>query len=407
MPAIQLSSTAREAASTLALAFSGDDPSAVEQGFVAMQEAIAEDVRQQYEDAIASNDRAILAQRGFRVLTQEETNYYSDIIEDARRRRSHPVQDASGFAHIGTGTGEGDVPSRMMPESIRDEIFRDLRESHALLGKIRMTNAQYATMWLRNKHTRQLATWHAVESEISKEITSAFEVINVTQGKLSCFVVVTLDMLELGPTWMDGYIRAVIVEAMACGLEWGLVNGRGHIKHEPIGLRKNPAGTIDQETGLPDKTPVAVKSFSPAEYGPLVARLSKNADGKVKQSVNGLTLVCNLTDQLTKVMPATTVLNANGVYVTNLFPVPTDVVTSEYLEDGEAILFLPGEYDMLVGGVRGIEYSDEYKFLEDQRVFKSVSYAYGLPRDNTSALLLDISGLDPAFITVVNKPDQG
>ena len=397
---IQLSAPAHQAAHDLAIAFRGDDAKAVEEGFVALQLAIAEDVRNEYMEAVASNDAAILAQRGFRQLTSEETDYYNDLIEDARHRRSHPRQDSSGFTHIGDGVGAGDMPTKAMPETVRDEIFRNLQEAHPLLARIRMTNTNYLTTWIRNKHVRQLAQWNAVETEITKEITSEFEVVTVTHGKLSCYAVVTVDMLTLGPTWLDGYIRTVITEAMACGLEDGLINGRGAIKHEPVGLRKNPAGTISQETGLPDKTAVAVTSFEPAEYGALVARLSKDASGKVKRSVADLTLVCNLTDYLTKVMPATTVLNANGAYVNNLFPVATTVVTSEFLEDDEAILFLPSEYDMLVGGVRGIEYSDDYRFLEDERVFKSVSYAFGLPRDNTSALLLDISDLEPGYVNV-------
>ena len=118
------------------------------------------------------------------------------------------------------------------------------------------------------------------------------------------------------------------------------------------------------------------------------------------RSISGLTLVCNPIDYLTKVMPATTVLNANGAYVNNLFPIPTDAVQSEFLDANEAILFLAGEYDLLVGGNRGIEYSDEYQFLEDNRVFKVVQYANGEPRWNTTAIVLDLSNLDPAYLNV-------
>ena len=169
---------------------------------------------------------------------------------------------------------------------------------------------------------------------------------------------------------------------------------------EPIGLDRNLTGTIDQTTGYAKKTAVAVTSFAPAEYGPLVAQLAKTDDNKVKRSVASPTLVCNLVDYLTKVMPATTAITDDGRYVGDLFPVPTKVVTSEFIEAGKAVLFLADEYDLLVGGNRGVEYSDDYQFLEDNRVFKIVQYAYGLPRWNTSALVLNISGLDPAYITV-------
>ena len=50
-----------------------------------------------------------------------------------------------------------------------------------------------------------------------------------------------------------------------------------------------------------------------------------------------------------------------------------------------------------------IEYSDEVKFLEDMRAFKIKLTANGTPYDNTVAVLVDISKLDPAYITVVSK----
>jgi hypothetical protein len=61
-------------------------------------------------------------------------------------------------------------------------------------------------------------------------------------------------------------------------------------------------------------------------------------------------------------------------------------------------------YFMGIGGSKNgvIEYSDEYKFIEDQRVFKIKQYGTGRAFDNTSALFLDISGLEPAYITVRN-----
>lgn len=399
--AINLNGPAREAAGKLARAFASDDETQIAQAFVDFQTTTLDSVREEYEEAVKTNDRAILAARGFRQLTSEETEYYEGVIERAINK--HAIrQDASGFVHIGNGEGDANVPTKMMPETIVDEIFKNLTENHPLLAKVKTTNVNYLTTWLRNKHTRQLAAWGEVESAISQEITSAFETVTVTQGKLSAFVLVSIDMLRLGPTFLDGYIRTVLTEAIACGLEDGIVNGIG-INGQPIGLIKNPEGNINQQTGYPNKTKDAVISFEPAEYGALVAKLSKDAKGHVKQSIADLTLVCNLTDYLTKVMPATTVLTTDGRYVNDLLPVPTDVITSEVISNNEAILFLPSEYDLLVGGVRGIEYSDEYKFLEDQRVLKSVMYAYGLPRDRTTALFLDISGLEPGYVNVKVK----
>jgi len=103
-------------------------------------------------------------------------------------------------------------------------------------------------------------------------------------------------------------------------------------------------------------------------------------------------------------MPATTVLNANGSYVNNLFPFPTTVYISNAVDEGKAVLFLENEYFMGVGGAKNgvIEYSDEYKWLEDMRVFKVKQYGTGRATDNTCALYLDISKLEPAYLTVKN-----
>ena len=138
-----------------------------------------------------------------------------------------------------------------------------------------------------------------------------------------------------------------------------------------------------------------------SSYGPLVAKMAINEAGKPK-SFAEVALVCNLVDYLTKIMPATTVLTAGGTYARDLFPFPTRVYVDNILETGEAVLFIPGEYHLFMGGQKNgvIEVSEENKFLEDQTVFKIKQHGTGRAADNTSALLLDISGLDPAYITV-------
>ena len=52
-------------------------------------------------------------------------------------------------------------------------------------------------------------------------------------------------------------------------------------------------------------------------------------------------LLCNMTDYLTKIMPASTALTADGRYVTGLFPFPTEVIVTNELEDGEAAASSP------------------------------------------------------------------
>lgn len=393
---INLNGKSKKLVEQFSAALKSEDKSAFEQAFDALREGILEDVTEQYKQAIASNDSAVLAQRGFRQLTSTETKYYQQLIDALSS--TNPKQ---AFADFNT------VPEKMMPTTIFDEILKDIQEAHPLLNAINVVNVGFVTEWLRNKHANQLAAWGSVGEAITKEITSAFEVVDVKQGKLSAFAVVSIDMIKLGPVWMDGYVRAVLGEAIACGLEHGVVTGNG-AKGEPVGLDRDihDGVSFSTATGYPKKTAEKVTDLTPAAYGKLAAKLAKDEKGKQKVidlRNGGLAIACSTTDYLSKIMPATTVLTSSGQYVRDLFPLPTEVYPTTQLEDGTAILFLPKEYDVFLGGNRGIEYSDEAKFIEDQRAFKSVMYAFGRAYDNTSAIVLDISKLDPAYLNVTVK----
>lgn len=392
---IKLNDESKKAVQALAAAFATGEQEKVEQALSAYRTSIVEDVTAQYEQAIAANDAAVLAQRGFRQLTAPETSYYKGIIEALSS--NNPKQALIDFSAM---------PDHMMPTTIFDQILKDLQETHPLLAAVNVTNTGYITEWLRNKHTRQLAAWGNPGDAIAKEITSAFEVIDVKQGKLSCFALVSRDMLSLGPTWLDGYVRTVIGEALACGLEAGIVDGMG-VNGEPVGLDRDihSGVSVNSSTGYPKKTAVKVTEFTPKSYGAIVSTLAKDENGREKtidfrSDSNGLALICSTSDYLTKIMPATTVQATTGQYVRDLFPLPTTVIPSVACADGTAILAILGEYDLFVGGNRGIEYSDEFKFTDDQRAFKQVMYAFGRAYDNTSAVVLDISGLEDATVAV-------
>jgi len=86
-------------------------------------------------------------------------------------------------------------------------------------------------------------------------------------------------------------------------------------------------------------------------------------------------------------------------------PYPTDFIISNELETGDAVLALPDEYFMGIGGSKDgvIEYDDSYKFLEDVRTYKIRQYSFGKMFDNTTSLYLDISGLIAAYLPVEIK----
>jgi len=408
-----------EATAALQAAFNAEDttPEVMQGAFEQFAQAIAATVQADFESA--NGDRNILAQRGFRQLTAEETKYYQALIDAGKSK--NPVQTYAGL-----------LSDKVMPTTIIEDVYKDLLAEHPLLAKINFQSVQYLTRWILNDHSVQTAAWGAVNSQIAKQITSAFRTVEITQCKLSAYAVIEKDMLDLGPAFLDNYIRTFLKEALAVALEDAIVTGNG--LNMPIGLDRDihQGVSVSSSTGYPPKTAVALTSFMPKEYGEILAELCEtevyytadatgvitpastaaNSDGSPKsgytkhggamRSFDEVTLICNQKDYLSKIMPATTVLNAAGSFTNNIFPFPTDVVRSNRVPKGKAILCLPEEYFFGIGTSKEgtLEYSDDYHFLEDQRVFKIKMHGYGKAWDNTVAILLDISNLVEAYVYV-------
>ena len=379
----------KEAMAMISKAMQSGDKKQIKDAWEMFHDSVAETIKQDYQEA--QGNRAILAQRGYRQLTTEETKYYEALIKAGRSE--NPKQELAGLL-------SGDV----MPVTIIEDVYKDLVDDHPLLSKINFQNVAYLTRWILNDHTKQTAVWGEINSEITKEITSAFKVVEVNQCKLTAFALIEKDMLDLGPVFLDNYIRTFLKDALLCGLEKAIISGSG--KNCPIGLNRDihEGVSVSSTDGYPEKAAIAVTSFLPEEYGELVARLVESEKGNQRKFEKVL-LICNMKDYLTKVMPATTVLTSNGSYAKDLFPFPTDVEVSNELVEGKAILCLPEEYFMGIGGAKEgvIEYSDEVKFLEDKRAFKIKMYGMGKAYDNTVSIVLDITNLDPAYITVLSK----
>lgn len=383
--------TEKETSAALMNAFKSGNEEAIKQAWENFHNSIVESCKQEYEDMKDVQDIQILSQRGIRQLTNKETKFYEKWIESAKS--SNPKQ---AFTDLLTTDGG-------MPETVIEDVYKDLVENHPLLAKVNFRSVKYLTHWLLNDHTPDLAVWGEINSEITKQIESGFKSIAITQGKLSAYVVISKDMLDLGPAFLDNYVRTILKEVIACGLEYGIVSGKG-VAGEPVGLDKDihKGVSVSESTGYPKKTAIKVTDFSPASYGKLVAENLATKENGATRVIKGLQLICNPIDYLTKVMPATVVQNVNGEYVRDLFPIPTEVIQSTAVAEGKAILTILPEYFMGVGMSKEaqIEYSDEFKFLEDKRVYKAKMYGHGRAEDNTSAVLLDISDLDPAYITV-------
>ena len=82
---------------------------------------------------------------------------------------------------------------------------------------------------------------------------------------------------------------------------------------------------------------------------------------------------------------------------------------SAAVPNGKAVFGLASRYFMGMGTAKGgkLEYSDEYKFLEDNRVYLIKMYGNGKPLDANAFVYADISGLLPTVQQVyVTNADE-
>lgn len=338
------------------------------------------------EQARQTRDEDILKARGNRQLTSEETKFYQNLDQLVR----------NGFSQ-----GVDNVP---MPYTIIERVFEDLTTNHPLLQCVEMVTAPARADLIYNADGVKLATWGKIDAGITKELETGFKTISLTAGKLSAYMPVSLGILDLGPVWLDNYVRTVLSEAIAEGLEDGIVNGNGIDK--PIGMISNLEGSYSSSTGWPAKSATAVNALDPATYATILAQLATHPAGDDygtdrSRAVNEVLLIVNPATYLSKVYPAVTIMGANGTYV-QTFPYPTRVIQSNAVPANKAIFGVDQKYFFGLCSDQGgkIDYSDHAKFLDDQRLYKIKLYGNGTPKDNNAFYYADITNLKATYPTV-------
>lgn len=353
------------------------------------QKMISDEILAKYEISKDVLDSNILAARGIRQLTSEERAYYTAII--------NAMKSADPRAAITNVNLD-------FPTTTINSVLEDIRTAHPLLDFIDFVNTSAVTKWIYNTQGEQSAVWGELGAEIVTELTGSIAQLSMTQCKLSAFFTISNDILELGPEWVDVYIRATLTEAYAVGLEAGVVDGTG--KDQPIGMTRNVADDVVVVGGVyPRKEAIEVTQLDPATVGGLLATLATAPNGKPR-TVGRPILVVNPTDYYSIVFPATTIRTVEGGYANNVLPIPVDIVQSTAVPSKHAIFGIARRYLMGIGLSRNgrIETADQYRWLEDERVYKIKGFGNGRPKDNNAFLYLDITNLVPTYATVQNIP---
>lgn len=387
--------TREQARQALAAAAAKEDSAAFGTAFDQLLEIIEDGIREDYTQQIdqvrREADQQVLAARGVRQLTGQERDYYQRLAA------------AMGADNPRQAIIDADLT---LPETVINSVFDELRTEHPLLSRIDFMPSAGQVKIIMSKDGYQAATWGELCDEIVKELTAGFEVVDAGLKKLSAFLPVCKAMLDLGPEWLDRYVREVLYEALANGLEAGILTGDG--KDGPIGMSRQVGADVSVVGGsYPEKSKIALTEITPATYGAIVATLAKSPEGKARR-VQDLIMVVNPVDYYSKVVPATTIQAPDGTYRNDVLPYPTTIIQSAAVDEGTAILGDAKRYFAAAGtGKQGrIEYSDHAKFLEDKRVYLIKAYANGMPKDNNAFALLDVSGLEEAVWRVKQVADE-
>lgn len=343
-----------------------DQADAFQNYFDALQSDVVNTVRTQVNDEML--DRSILQQRGQNVLTSEEMKFFNAVVQDG------------GFND-----------ESILPVTTQERVFEDLVTEHPLLQAIGLQDLGAVTRFITSDPTKAFA-WGKLFGDIKGQVNAAFDEETITSLKLTAFAAIPNDMLELGPEWIERYVRTLLVESYSVGLEYGFVNGRGAASDEPVGLMKDVAAN----GAVSDKASSGTLTFAPSDKGEIVAgelygvvsALSTDEEGKSLKVLNRVVMVVNPVDAI-GVQARNTIQTANGQWVMAL-PYNIQVVESEEVPVGKALFFVKGRYLAAIAGGYKLKKFDQTLAMEDATLYTIKQFANGKPKDNKAALVYDL-----------------
>lgn len=344
--------------------------------------AIAEDagkqVRDEYEELKNVNDNHILQARGIHVLTAEENKFYNEVTK------------AGGFQE-----------DEVWPETILERVFDDIQLDRPLLKIINFSPASAKTKVIRARR-KGVAVWGKLHKDLEGQLDAEFGADEFTQLALTAYFLISNDTLDLGPRWVDRFVRLCLQEAIAESWEEVIISGDGNDK--PIGLLKDLDAPV---TGgvYSDKTSAGTLTFADAptmvkEFAKVLKSASKythkigsNDEGETKyRKVAGkVYLIVNPVNYY-DILARVTTQNSNGVFVSNLPFISQDrIIESLEVPENKLIAFVEGQYDASQSRAEKV-----YVYKETFAVKRATLYAVdllgnGQPANNDAAKVYDIA----------------
>lgn len=311
-------------------------------------------------------DATVLASRGVRSLTSDELKFYNAAIE---------VQSFDGVADL-------------MPPTVYERVFEDLATEHPLISRVNFQTTGAATRWVVRKEGATTAFWGDVTAAIQEMVDHGFETLEMGMYKLSGFLVIAKAMFELGPAWLDRYVRAFLTEVVSAEIENVIVNGTGN--KQPIGMIKDLKAPI-VDGAYANKAPKVLSDFTPKTIGKeILAPTTKNGTRRY----TGVTLIVNPLDYAEKFFALGAKQKDDGTWTFNNFAVPgLEMIESPAVPLNRMIAGKPKDYFMGAATGATLEHTDVLRMIEDQRLYLVRQLLNGRPLDNDSFAVFDITAV--------------
>ena len=134
-------------------------------------------------------DRSILQNRGTNVLTSEENRFFNAVVTEG------------GF-----------TDDAILPVTTQERVFEDLVREHPIIQAIGVQDLGPVTRFITADPTKAYA-WGPLFGDIAGQVNAAFHEEDMGTFKLTSFAAIPNDMIELGPVWLERYVRTLLVES--------------------------------------------------------------------------------------------------------------------------------------------------------------------------------------------------
>ncbi|MCI7301840.1 MAG: phage major capsid protein [Clostridiales Family XIII bacterium] len=300
----------------------------------------------------------------------------------------------------------------IIPELMLDLIKENVEKYSKLISKVRMRPVPgKARQNIMGKIPE--AVWTEACGTLN-ELDFLFGQVEVDGYKVGGFVPICNATLEDNDVNLAQEVIAGIGQAIGIAIDKAILYGSG-VKM-PMGIATRLAQTV-KPADYPDKAPewedlhsTNIKKMDAALNGAefysrlilhTAATNSDYATGEKFWAMNELTYATILSKSVTVNMAGTFVASVNGT----LPLINGEIVILNFMDDGDIVGGYGQCYFLAERAGTSVAVSDQYKFVEDQTVFKGTARYDGMPVIADAFIVINIENVDAATIADF-KPDR-